>query len=88
MQIQGLSINQISQKIEPYVGDYFKGFTLSSFNEMSFESYIFDYEEVKHLILEQYRHQFVFKSGNESFCSSRILLYAAQHIKMIDYIFL
>ena len=58
MQIQGLNINQISQKIAPYVVNYFKGFTLSSFKEWSFESYIFDFEEVEHLILEQYRHQF------------------------------
>ena len=58
MDIKNLNILQISEKIYPYVSDYFKGCTLSDFKEWSFESYIFDLSELTHLIPEQYHHRF------------------------------
>ena len=58
MDITGLDILQISEKIYPYVTDYFKGCKLSDFKEWSFESYIFNLSELTHLIPAQHQHRF------------------------------
>ena len=58
MDITGLNITQIQEKIYPIVADYFKGCKLSSFKEWGFESFIFDLTELTHLIPDKHNHQF------------------------------
>jgi hypothetical protein len=58
MKNEGLNIIKKKKKIYHYVSDYFKGCKLSSFEDWAFESYIFYFEEIIHLIPKKYHQQF------------------------------
>ena len=58
MDITGLNIMQIQKKIYPYVAHYFKRCKVSSFKEWAFDSFIFDFEEIIHLIPSKHHHRF------------------------------
>ena len=58
MDIRGLTIQQIQEKIYPIVADYFKGCKLSTFKEWAFESFTFDLTELTHLIPKHYIQKF------------------------------
>jgi hypothetical protein len=64
MNIKGMNIKQISRKLEMYVSAYYKDFKLSAGQCLLSESYIFDFEEIKHLIPEQYHQQLNDKKFN------------------------
>ena len=58
MDIKGLDLVQISQKLAIYVSEYFKGFTLADGESLFAESYLFHFDEVKDNIPAQYHHLF------------------------------
>ena len=58
MDIKGLDLVQISQKLAIYVSEYFTGFTLAEGESLFAESYLFYFEEVKDSIPAQYNHLF------------------------------
>ena len=58
MNIAGLNMTEVSQRMEAYVQSHIKGFTLSAGASMFQESYIFDFAEIKATIPPQYHHLF------------------------------
>ena len=58
MDIRGLNIQQIQEKIYPIIADYFKGCKLKSLEEWAFDSFIFDLTELLHLIPKHHIQKF------------------------------
>lgn len=58
MNIKGLTLDGISQQLKPYLESHFKGCTISNNKGLFAESYLFDFEEVQHLIPKEYHNQF------------------------------
>lgn len=57
MNIKGLTLDEISQRLKPCLESHFRGCTLSN-NNLFAESYLFDFEEVQHLIPKEYHNYF------------------------------
>lgn len=62
--IKGLNLVQVSNSLEEYIAEYFKYCKLSKSNRGKFEeSYTLYFEEIKHLIPEEYHK--LFKNGDK-----------------------
>jgi len=58
MNIAGLNMTEVSQRMATYVQSHINDFTLSAGASMFQESYIFDFTEIKANILPRYHHLF------------------------------
>lgn len=58
MDIKGLDLTEISCRLEKYVTCHFKDFILLEGQCLFAESYLFYFDEVKHLIPDKYHHRF------------------------------
>ena len=58
LDVKGLTLTEISRKLEKYVANYFKGHELPTNENYFAESYLFHFEELKHLVNEKYHHLF------------------------------
>jgi len=51
MNIAGLNISQIGKKMEPYLAEYFEGYTIHEVNGIFSEVILFAYDEISHLLI-------------------------------------
>ena len=58
LDVKGLTLTEISRKLENYVSDYFKGHELSANENYFAENYLFHFSEIQHLVNEKYHHLF------------------------------
>jgi hypothetical protein len=58
MNIKGLDLTEISRRLEKHITDYFTGYTLAAGQCLFAESYLFYFDEVKHIIPGKYHNLF------------------------------
>ena len=76
MNIQNLDLVEIGNLFIPDLCNYFKGAAISNLDEGLFvESYLFDFEEVRHLIPEQ--HCSNYEKSDLFNCASGVILFDA-----------